>query len=76
MLPTLPVDGVGAEEEPVPPLDVEYHNKLEPVAVNGLALWFKQRLTGLTTGAEGFGLMVTVTGILGLSQLPGRVWLT
>ena len=31
------VDGVGAVEDPDPPVDVVYHNKFVPLAVSGLA---------------------------------------
>ena len=42
VLPTVVVDGVGAVDEPVPPVEVVYHNNPEPVAVNGTAVWFWQ----------------------------------
>ena len=37
VLPTVPVDGVGAMDEPVPPVAAVYHNKPVPVAVKGTA---------------------------------------
>ena len=40
MLPTVVVLGVGAVVLPVPPVAVRYHNKFEPVAVNGAAVAF------------------------------------
>ena len=77
MLPTAAVEGVGAVDEPVPPVAVVYHNKPLPVAVSGEAVWFWQSCTGVfTTGAAGMGLTVTVTGTLALSQLFATVWLT
>lgn len=69
VLPIAVVSGVGASELPVPPVDAEYHNKLVPVAVNGVAVAFKQYETGVvTTGAEGKALMVTTISALELSQ--------
>ena len=35
-------DGVGAVGLPVPPLEAIYHKRLEPVAVNGIAVAFWQ----------------------------------
>ena len=34
------VDGVGAEELPVPPVAFAYQSKLLPPAVNGGTVWF------------------------------------
>ena len=61
MFPDDVVDGVGAVDEPVPPLTTVYHNRLLPVAVNAVAVAFKQYTTGVVTpGAVGKSLTVTV----------------
>jgi hypothetical protein len=41
-VPTAVVDGIGAPEEPVPPVEAEYHNKEVPVAVKAEAVAFWQ----------------------------------
>ena len=48
-MPGVAVEGVGATEEPVPPVGTVYHNKLLPVAVNGEATAPTQYTTGVTT---------------------------
>ena len=56
MVPILAVEGVGAVEEPVPPVAAVYHNRPVPVAVKGEAVAPLQRFTGvITPGAAGFG---------------------
>ena len=42
------VDGVGATDEPVPPVGTVYHNRLSPVAVSGEATAPTQYTTGVT----------------------------
>ena len=41
-MPMVAVFGVGAVVLPVPPVAVVYHNRLVPVAVNGVAVAFWQ----------------------------------
>ena len=41
-MPVVEVDGVGAVDEPAPPVGTVYHNKFDPVAVNWLAAIFWQ----------------------------------
>ena len=54
MLPTVAVEGVGAVEDPVPPVAAVYHKRFVPVAVNGVAVAPWQYTTGVVTpGAEG-----------------------
>ena len=70
MVPALAVDGVGAVELPIPPVGTIYHNKLVPVAVNGLATAPLQYVTGvLTVGADG---VVLITKLVAVRQ-PGTV---
>lgn len=77
MLPVIIVEGVGAVEEPMPPVAVAYHNKPVPFAISGLAVAPWQSCTGVvTTGALGRGFTVTTMGTRGLSQLLLRDWLT
>jgi hypothetical protein len=69
VLPTVDVDGVGAVELPVPPVDTVYHNRFVPVAVNADEVAFKQYTTGVVTpGAVGRSLTVTAISDLGPSQ--------
>jgi len=53
--------------DPLPPVEVKYQIKLLPVAVNWLALFPTQYLTGLTTfgngNVVGIGLTVKTVGI-------------
>ena len=42
MLPRVVVEGVGATDDPVPPVDVVYHFKFVPVAVKAEAGVFWQ----------------------------------
>jgi hypothetical protein len=42
VLPGVVVDGVGAVEEPVPPVAAVYHKRFGPVAVNATAVAFWQ----------------------------------
>ncbi len=42
VLPTVVVGGTGAVEVPMPPVAVEYHSRLVPVAVNAVAVAFWQ----------------------------------
>ena len=70
------VTGVGAVDEPVPPVAAVYQSKLVPVAVSGTAVVFWQYVTGVVTpGAAGVGLIVTVIEARGPSQ-PLVDWLT
>jgi hypothetical protein len=60
-VPAADVDGVGAVEDPVPPVEVVYHNNTVPAADKAVAVSFWQYMTGdVTAGAEGAALMVTV----------------
>jgi hypothetical protein len=71
IVPGDPVDGVGAVEDPVPPLAVVYHWRLVPAAVRAEAAAPWQYTTGLVTiGAAGVGLTVTSICALGPSQMP------
>ncbi len=58
----MPVLGVGAVADPIPPVDVVYHNKLLPVADNWLAEAPRQYEMddGLTVGDAGNALMLTL----------------
>jgi len=50
------VEGVGAVAVPVPPVEVMYHNKLLPAAVNGVAICPLHNCTGdVTVGLFGNG---------------------
>jgi hypothetical protein len=70
------VEGVGAVDEPVPPVAAVYHNRLLPVAVNATAVEFWQYVTGLVTaGAAGVALIFTTIEARGLSHVF-TVWLT
>ena len=70
------VDGVGAVEDPVPPLATVYQSKLVPVAVSGVAVEFWQYVTGEdTVGAAGVAVTFTVIVARGPSQVD-TVWLT
>ncbi len=64
------VDGVGAVALDVPPLATVYQfNVPVPVAVNAVAVAFRQYTTGVVTvGAGAAGLTVTTIGVLGLSH--------
>ena len=76
MLPAVDVDGVGAEELPVPAVALVYHSKFVPVAVRGVAVAFWQYTTGEETVGEGVeAVTLTVIANLGPSQLLA-VWLT
>ena len=79
-MPAELVDGVGAVELPVPPVEAVYHNKLVPVAVNADAVAFRQYTTGvITPGADGVAFTVTTISARGLSQATPFVvivWLT
>lgn len=75
-MPAVAVEGVGAVEFPVPPVEAAYHDKFAPLAVNGMAPSFRQYPTGVVTvGAKGNVLTVTTITALGLSHEP-TVWLT
>lgn len=64
------VEGVGADELPVPPVADVYHNNPMPVAVSAVAVEPWQKITGLVAvGAGVEGNVVTVIIDLGLSQL-------
>ena len=53
----------------VPPVGTVYHNRLVPVAVNGVAVAPWQYVTGVVTpGADGIAFMVTTKDALGLSH--------
>ena len=76
MLPAVVVLGVGAVAEPVPPVDVVYHNNPVPVAVSGVAVAPWQYVTGeFTVGAAVTADTFTTIDALGPSQLPFD-WLT
>jgi len=61
--------GVGAVELPVPPVETVYHNKLEPVADNALAVSPTQYSIGLLTiGALGKVCIVNTTGEVSSGQ--------
>ena len=75
--------GVGAVALNVPPVATVYQFNVPPlaaVAVNALAVLFKQYTTGVVTVGNGTaGLTVTTIGVLGLSHatpLVVIVWLT
>ena len=75
-LPDVAVDGVGAVEFPVPPVEVVYHNNPLPVAERGLAIASWQYTTGVvTTGVAVAATIVTTMDARGPSQLF-TVWLT
>lgn len=75
-LPTMDVFGVGAVDEPVPPVATSYHNRPVPFAVKGPAGSFSQIFLGDTTpGAVANAFTYTVIAALGPSQ-PFTVWLT
>jgi hypothetical protein len=77
VFPDVAVEGVGAVELPVPPVEVVYHNRPVPVAVSGAAVAPRQYVTGdVTTGADGNEFTVTTISALGPSQLLAFVWLT
>ena len=77
MLPADVVVGVGAVDEPVPPVAAVYHSKLLPVAVKAVAVAPSQYVTGVVTvGADGGAFTVTAIAALGLSQPAADVWLT
>ena len=60
MVPTAAVDGVGAVEDPTPPVAAVYHNKLVPVAVNGVATAPTQYETGVVTTGGGVETILIV----------------
>jgi hypothetical protein len=63
-VPAADVDGVGAVEDPVPPVEVVYHNNPVPDAVNVDAVAFWQYITGVvTTGAKGAVLTVRIAAV-------------
>jgi hypothetical protein len=55
--------GIGAVALPVPPVEVVYHNKFVPVAVNAVAVAPWHYTTGETVGAEGVAFTVRVAGV-------------
>jgi hypothetical protein len=68
--PAVVVEGVGAVLLPVPPVATVYHKRLVPVAVNAVAVAFKQYVTGLVTvGAAGAGFTVIVFVTVAVLQL-------
>ena len=70
------VDGVGAVAEPVPPVEVVYHNRPVPVAVSAVAVAPWQYVTGEdTVGAAVTAVTFTTIEALGPSQVPVD-WLT
>ena len=73
--PVAVVNGVGAVEDPMPPVAVLYQNKLVPVAVKAVAVAFWQYVTGVVTVGAGVEFMVTVIDARGPSQVA-MVWLT
>ena len=82
-MPAVAVDGVGAVALGVPPVAAVYQFRVPPlaaVAVNAVAVEFRQYTTGLVTvGAGTTGFTVTTIGVLGLSHatpLVVIVWLT
>ena len=63
--------GVGAVVEAVPPLATVYQRKLWPleaVAVSGVLLELRHKVTLLTAGASGNAVTVAVIAALGLSH--------
>ena len=76
VVPAVAVEGVGAVALPVPPVATVYHNRLVPVAVNGVAVAFWQYVTSWTPGAAGVAFTVTVIEARGLSQPAAVCWLT
>ena len=71
VVPETLVVGVIAVVEAVPPVGTVYHCKVLPdaaVAVNGLAIVFKQSVSFNAIGAVGLGLTFTVIAVRGLSQ--------
>ena len=76
VVPTVVVEGVGAVEFPVPPVEFVYHNRFVPVAVRAIAVAFWQYITGEETVGDGVeAVTLTVIANLGPSQLLA-VWLT
>ena len=76
VVPSAAVDGLGAVVLPVPLVEVVYHNRLLPVAVNRLATAPTQYGLGLLVpGAGGTVFTCTSICVLGPSQ-PATVWLT
>ena len=69
------MEGVGAFTFPAPPVADVYQSRLDPAAVSAVAAIVWQYVTGLTTGAAGMLLTVTVIAALGPSQTPVD-WLT
>ena len=67
--PVAVVNGVGAVEDPMPPVAVLYQNKLVPVAVKAVAVAFWQYVTGVVTVGAGVEFIVTVIDALGPSQV-------
>jgi hypothetical protein len=68
-VPTVPVEGVGAVADPVPPVKAVYHFKEVPVAVKAVAVAFWQYVTGeVTVGTPGIALIVTAMVALELSH--------
>ncbi len=67
--------GIGAVVLPVPPVEVVYHNRLVPVAINAVDVAFKQYITGVaTTGARGNEFTVTFFGVeTELPPLPSMI---
>jgi len=77
VFPAVAVEGVGAVALPVPPVATVYHRRFVPVAVNGVAVSFRQYSTGVVTaGAAGKAVTVTTITALGLSHPFAFVWLT
>ncbi len=69
-------EGVGAVGLPTPPVAVGYQSSEVPVAVSGDVGAPRQMISGeLTVGAGGAAVMVTGTGVRGLSPQP-PVWVT
>ena len=82
-MPAVVVVGVGAVALDVPPVDTVYQFNVPPaaaVAVNAVAVLFRQYTTGVVTvGAGTAGFTVTTIGVRGLSHatpLVVIVWLT
>lgn len=68
--PDVVVDGIGAIEFPIPPVEVVYHNNPLPDAVSGVAIASWQYTTGeITIGVAVAATIVTTMDARGPSQL-------
>lgn len=75
-MPAVVEEGVGAVEDPVPPVALVYHSKPVPVAESGdVGAAWQYVMEEVAVGAAGVGFTVTAMAVRGPSQ-PLRVWLT